>query len=341
VTLFAPFTPTLVGSLPHEDPAAAAAFIAATFPEAPGWPQLPAVSPLEGMYPQAAGGFPGVRIAPDGSPRVVLDDEAIAAADALLAGEAAVPVPGREGFAGLMALGAALGGSGGWFKGQITGPISFALGVTGEDDRSILYDPLLREVAVAHLVARGKGILQSMAELAPGRRPFLFVDEPSLSSFGSAYLPLERSEAIDLLSRVVSGLPQPVGVHCCGNTDWSLVMASGATIVNLDAWSFGEGLALYPKELASFLASGGEIAWGIVPTDREPEGLTAQDLAARLERLIDTIAKAGIDRGLLIARSLVTPACGMGTRSINGAETIARLTAETAAILRDRLGKEA
>jgi hypothetical protein len=83
------------------------------------------------------------------------------------------------------------------------------------------------------------------------------------------------------------------------------------------------------------------VAWGIVPTDREPEGLTARELAARLEALIDSSAKAGIDRGLLIARSLVTPACGMGTRSVTGAEAIGRLTAQTAAILRGRLGKEA
>jgi hypothetical protein len=341
VKVFAPFTPTLVGSLPHADAASAASFVAETFPEAPDWPQLPAVSPLEGMYPQAAGGFPGARIAPDGSVRVVLDDDALVAADALLAGGADAPAPEREGFAGLFALGAVLGGSEGWFKGQITGPISFALGVTGQDDRSILYDPLLREVVVAHLAARGKAILRTMAELAPGRTPFLFVDEPSLSSFGSAYLPLGRHEAIDLIARVVGALPKPVGIHCCGNTDWSLVMASGATIVNLDAWSFGEGLALYPRDLASFLEAGGHVAWGIVPTDREPGGLTAPDLATRLGMLIDTVARAGIDRGLLVARSLVTPACGMGTRGVAGAETIARLTAHTAAILRDRLGKEA
>ena len=43
------------------------------------------------------------------------------------------------------------------------------------------------------------------------------------------------------------------GVHCCGNTDWSLLMATSVDVLNLDAYNFLDSLALYPAALRAFL----------------------------------------------------------------------------------------
>ena len=48
------------------------------------------------------------------------------------------------------------------------------------------------------------------------------------------------------------------GLHCCGNTDWSLVLATGVDVINFDAWEFAQGLSVYPAELISLRPS----AWG-------------------------------------------------------------------------------
>ena len=50
------------------------------------------------------------------------------------------------------------------------------------------------------------------------------------------------------------------GVHCCGNTDWSLLLDSQVDIVSLDACSYMEQFSLYPVELKRFIGRGGVIA---------------------------------------------------------------------------------
>ncbi len=59
------------------------------------------------------------------------------------------------------------------------------------------------------------------------------------------------------------------GVHCCGNTDWSVLLATQVDILNLDAYNYLEYLALFPMELREFLDRGGVVAWGIVPNNDE------------------------------------------------------------------------
>ena len=96
----------------------------------------------------------------------------------------------------------------------------------------------------------------------------IFVDEPYMASFGSAYISLSREQVVSMLDEVFAAIKSEgaiSGVHCCGNTDWSVLMDTQVDILNIDADGFLENLALYPDELKAFLERGGAIAWGIVP----------------------------------------------------------------------------
>ena len=207
-----------------------------------------------------------------------------------------------------------------WLKGQVTGPVSFGLTVTGQDLRASLYHELLADVIVKNLAMNARWQARRLKDLRPN--VIIFVDEPYLSSFGSAYISISREAVIEMLAEVFEAIHLEgalAGVHCCGNTDWSLLMEAGADILNLDAYEYLHTLALYPHELRAFLDRGGWITWGIVPNDERVWGETPQSLEQRLGAGFDAIRQKAAARGVSItvgdlsARSLLAPCCGLGS----------------------------
>jgi hypothetical protein len=147
------------------------------------------------------------------------------------------------------------------------------------------------------------------------------VDEPYMVSWGSAYVNVSGEQVRAMLEEVLAAIHQEgalAGVHCCGNTDWSLLLGTSIDFLNLDAYNCLEQLALYPEELRAFLDRGGVVAWGIVPNTEEIFKITPKQLAERLWRGLESMEATAIGRGvpLLAAefagRSLITPSCGLG-----------------------------
>ena len=70
------------------------------------------------------------------------------------------------------------------------------------------------------------------------------------------------------------------------------------------------------------------MAWGLIPTlnadDLEKE--TTASLLHRFETQLEQVATLGIDPQQLIQQSLITPACGAGTLSIDLAKKVLKLT---------------
>lgn len=125
-------------------------------------------------------------------------------------------------------------------------------------------------------------------------------------------------------------------MHCCGNTDWSVLMATDIDILNFDAYNYGEALALYTDELKAFLDRGGVLAWGIVPSDEAVlAGETAPELLKRLDDLISLLAGKGISYDILLKQCLITPSCGLATLSPAAAVRALSLTAEVSKGFRD------
>jgi hypothetical protein len=130
------------------------------------------------------------------------------------------------------------------------------------------------------------------------------------------------------------------GIHCCANTDWGVLLGTKVDILNLDAYGFVENLALYPAELREFLDRGGSICWGIVPNHEQIYQETPEGLADRLRNGIDLIVRKAAGRGVTIraeefaSRSLIAPACGLGSTSVDVADRVFVMLAETGEILK-------
>jgi len=339
---------TCIGSFPHLDPEPICDFLLETLPHCPAWPQLPRRSYFESMYAQYAKPLPGARV-DVAAKRTTLALEADAAEaltaffEAALAADAARFLPRPEDAAGyhaflprLAALDAGGPAPGRFVKGHVTGPVSFGLTVTRPDGRAVFYDDTLRDVVIQGLAAQARAQVRALG--ATGRPVVIFVDEPYLSSFGSATVPVSEADVVESLTTVTDaviaagGIP---GVHCCGNTDWSLLFRTSAQIVNFDAYCYLEGMTLYPDALGAFLERGGALAWGVVPTDATLlGGETAERLHARLRDGLARVADSGVSPSALRQSCLVTPSCGTGTLPVPVAERAIRLAAEVADLLR-------
>ncbi|MCX6635461.1 MAG: hypothetical protein NT090_10335, partial [Acidobacteria bacterium] len=130
------------------------------------------------------------------------------------------------------------------------------------------------------------------------------------------------------------------GLHCCGNTDWSLVLATGVDVINFDAWEFSQGLSLYPAELISFLEKGGTLSWGIIPASRSNDDLDRRALLDTLDQRIEPFVAKGMDRGLLYRQALLTPTCGLGTETVERAEGAVDALVELSSLVREREGRQ-
>jgi len=322
---------TGIGSMPHVDANAALRVTFENFPTLPYWPQLPKRDFRENMYAQFSEGLPGIQLdLPHEWLGLVKDDTLMAQVEAFYARyleeNPDVFAVGEEYAAGLYALRehrAALRNAR-WIKGQVTGPISFGLKVVDQTLKPMLYDDTLRDVLVKHVARKAQW---QEKFLAPLGTPIVFVDEPSLALIGASVVALNRDEVVRDLEEIFSSLHCLTGTHCCGNTDWAMLLQTSVNIISFDAYNYAENLALFADDVKRFLERGGVLAWGIVPTvEEEIARETTESLVARLDAAIHLLVKKGIDRDLVYARALITPACGLGTVSLAAAERAFALT---------------
>jgi hypothetical protein len=138
------------------------------------------------------------------------------------------------------------------------------LSVKDNSGKVILYDEILSDAAAKLLRLKAGWQEKMLARIS--KNTIIFIDEPAMTSYGSAFFSLPKERIIELLQEVMDGIGGLKGIHCCGNTDWSLILSTGIDILNFDAYNFAESLTLYPAEVKAFLDRNGAIAWGIVPS---------------------------------------------------------------------------
>lgn len=340
---------TAIGSMPHEEPEAACRVVLDNLTEIPIWPQLPKRSFKENMYVQFTEGMPAVVI-DEPNERVFFDTSHDLVG---LVGQFyekfledrletfAISADHASGFHELMKL---LHNKDRqcfeFVKGHVTGPVSLGLAVTDENKRPCLYNELLVDPIVKTLSLKARWQEAEIRSAVPDVRTIIFIDEPYLTSFGSAFVSLNRKDVIGYLRTLVGSISGLSGVHCCGNTDWTLFTEAGVDIISFDAFDYTESLALYPAEINKFLNDGGILAWGIVPTVypdiKQIEKEDVNSLLRRFEEKIKVLVDKGIDHDLLLRACLITPNCGTGGMSLLNAEKVFRLAKEIAENLKAR-----
>lgn len=317
------FTATGVGSVPFEDVEKTCFDVLKHLPRIPFWPQFVKRTYLEDMKIQYSEGFPFLEIDEKKRALVVsqiknIESELASFYEHFMAQDMDYFAISKSHAAGLYALLDLIeqnGFHGAYIKGQSTGPITFAAGVTDRNGNSALHNAEILEA-----VARGiaiKALWQVRKIEESGNKTIIFLDEPYLSGFGSAFTPIERHEVVENLRSVIHYLREKsetlIGIHCCGNTDWSMIVEAGPDIINFDASEYMDYFLLYPDDILRFIKEGGIIAWGIIPTANFTGEETVEKLFSRLQEGLKRIHQWGIEAKVLAENSILTPACGMGT----------------------------
>ncbi len=330
---------TAIGSMPQTDAREVASLVLKYLPFIPHWTQLPRLSPLENMYIQFSEGFPGAvregdkiyivrgRDFDEELGQFYMDYEKNSLANYSISAEYA---------AGLHELLSTKLPEAKMVKGQITGPVTWGLMVTDREQRGVIYDDVLGEIVAKFLKLKASWQERALREVCADT--IIFVDEPYLSSLGTAFVALpDEKRVVNLLEEVFDGISGLKGIHCCGGADWSLILKTSINILSFDAYNYAESLSLYLGEVKAFLTRGGTIAWGIVPNDEGTLGKESiSSLRDRLEEAMAPFTRGGIRFRQLIGQGLLTPSCGL----VNLSSEASAQALELLAGLSDQLRKK-
>jgi hypothetical protein len=201
------------------------------------------------------------------------------------------------------------------------------LGLKDENGKPVIYNFGYYDIVKKALHMKAQWMIATIRERFPGKGIIIFFDEPYMVSFGSAYVSISKDEAIDIFNDVLGGIPALRGIHCCGNTDWSVLYNADVDIINYDAFNYLETIFYFEEDLRRFINRGGRIAPGLVPSGSDdirkvigdrPDIMIAQisgtthadlkHLDSQFRTLMTT--KVGPDG---LKDLIITPSCGLGS----------------------------
>jgi len=317
---------TAIGSVPHTDVDAACRLVLDNLRDIPMWPQFPNISFKESIYAQYSEGMPGITIDEDerkvyfDTTRDVvgeleplfnsfLSDDVEAFA---ISGDYAqglyrfLEILKNEEYPEIKML-----------KGHVIGPLTIGFTVSDQNKKPGFYDDILREGIIKTLAMKAKYQVKKFKEVRPDLPALIFIDDPYITSIGSALVSLNRDEVVARLNEIIDAVDGFTGIHCCANTDWGLLTETKVDVISFDAYSYSETVALYPQEMKAFLDRGGILAWGIVPSGLpSPDQIARESVSSLVERLeagMQLLVDRGIDKETLVNQALITPTCGTGT----------------------------
>lgn len=202
-------------------------------------------------------------------------------------------------------------------KVQIAGPMTcqWALKLSDEtqaDDNLELGIQIFRL-----LLARSLGMVKKIKEL--GTTPLFFVDEPSFYGF-SKKIPKHLSgiTELKLFLQMLKKEGALVGVHCCSNTDWEMVLDLGMDVLSLDVRLSLKNLLSETEAMQKFLESGGTLCLGVIPTAKNQKfdrASTRQEVVGNLE---EALGKKKTEE--VLQQAIYSPACGLALHKVEEAE---------------------
>ena len=328
------FEATGIGSVPFKDKNTAVSVILENFRSIPFWPQLPKRSYLENMYAQFAERIPGFTISEKNKTMYMNTARAASEMEEVYVkcenGDTGFFKISEDRAEGLYAFLESLDVKKvkpKFIKGHITGPISFGLSLTDENKKSVIHDRDLFEILTKVLCMKARWQIRELKKLFGN--VIIFIDEPYLVSIGSSYINIDMVSALQRLDEVVDSIKAEgalVGIHCCGNTDWPILLKRGIDILSFDAYNFIKEFSLYAEDIKNFTDKGKTIAWGIVPSSEAALKEDSKSLLTRAKECLKILEDKGVKSGAV--SSLITPSCGTGTLTEDNAKKIFSLTSD-------------
>lgn len=326
-----------------------------TIPDILSWPQLPKRSFYERSFVQSAIGFPGL-VVDTLTEQVYVDrTKAEQALDnvsfAYLTGSKTSGKVADTYVSGLFEL---LRIPKDWFEGvaiksQLIGPISLGLYLTDEQQRSLIYDPMLLEALAQHLSLRVAWLSAQLSNLTDNL--IICLHEPFLDAFHSSFLPIDWDRAIELLEIVFAGVRGCRGVAIGSNGNWTQktsssaywvpILDSSVELLAFNTYHQNNTVLDGAKVIADFLERPGFLTWGLIPTDKDTLSTeTTESLCQRFQTLLQSLTERGLSQEKLLHASLIGTDGSLDHLPIPVAEKALQLCTEVSLRLRLVYGLE-
>ena len=298
---------TAMAVMPHRD--ADRALDAALSLDVPFWPQLPHMNYYEDMYVQASEHFPGIVLDMEKRTLRFSHEKFMAEFEETMSHfsdpdyfdiSSTYSVVYHRFLSLNLSERPAI-------RGQLEGPVSFGFNVTDEEGRPIIFDDTVRSFLLEFMAQRANIQLKRLKERNPNA--FMFIDEPGLQFLFSAMSGYGEGTARGDMETFFSLIERPRGIHLCGNPDWDFLLNQDLDVLSLDVFTNGEVFSAYAPSIRRFLERGGSLVWGMVPSHTEHfEKEDIYSLEGRLEDIWNALGRKGIDKELLLSRSMLSPA---------------------------------
>jgi len=315
---------TGIGSFPFRETDEAIDSIFSTCREIPFWPQLPKKSFYENMYLTFLEGIPGLTV-DEKKGTIYIDTGKTEGIEEFYDNiynkryhMFAISERAASGLYRFLERLNEIKDNVRFIKGQLTGPFSTGLGLKDENGRPIIYNYGFFDIVKKALHMKAQWMVSTIKKSYPDIDVIIFFDEPFLVSFGSAFVTVSKEEVISNLNEVFEGLDVITGVHCCGNTDWSILFKSNVRIINYDAFNFMDTIFYFKNDGEEFLKRGGAISPGIVPSSEKALTINLEDLLVLWKQFLNHLSSFG--NSIKIHDTIITPSCGFG--SLDLPETI-------------------
>ncbi len=322
---------TGIGSLPHHNIDAALAHSFQT--DIPYLPQIPIRNPWEYMIPQALEGLPGLEVEAGGA--VVLDLEVWLGRSHVLNEKLLTAFSNAENPDAFESFEPSAATSSSWqpflweleerdsrlAKIQLAGPLTCPWTLRLKEGSELDRYPEISAQILRLIMARAIAMCRRLR--SGGIQPILFLDEPGLYCI-SLQNPRHRM-ALNELKLVIKTLRNEgawVGLHCCSNTDWKVVLELGLNVLSMDAQLSLDALLEQKEALTQFIATAGRLSLGVIPTSKSISR-DASDLFSLLISKFQNLGKMQFQEiQQILKHALLTPACGLALHSPADAELI-------------------
>ncbi|HWJ02132.1 MAG TPA: hypothetical protein VNU93_00550 [Verrucomicrobiae bacterium] len=330
---------TAMGILPHHH--VDNAMDLALSVDIPFWPQLPKVNFFEDMYVQASEHFPGITL-DHAEQRINFSTELFYAQleeyllhcdepEYLNISQEYSLVYKKFLQADLAAYRA--------IRGQMIGPVSFGMKITDENKKPIIYNADVKSIIYEFLAKKIN--LQYRQLSQKHSNAFMWVDEPGLEILFGSFTGYASEVAMEDYREFLAQLDTPIGIHLCGNPDWSFLLNQDISILSMDAFSCGRIFSRYHAEINKFLSQGRYIAWGIVPTlTEELESIQVAGMVKQIEEMWDYLAGKGVEQDRLMKQALLAPSrcCLVNADGVASVEKSFKLLQQVSNVIREKYG---